>query len=340
MYLEKYDLSGRVAVVTGGGRAIGLACCHALAEAGARVVIADIESETAAEGQAELVKAGLEVDTVLLDVTRPDQVTAVAGQLDASHGGIDILVNNAGIARSGVKAEEVADEHWLNVIDVNLNGVFWCCRAFGGEMLKRGRGAVVNIGSMSGFIVNKPQQQSFYNASKAAVHHLTRSLAAEWGDRGVRINAVAPTYIETPLTRFRHGRSGALPGLAGEHTHAAGRTARRDRLGGAVPGLGRRQPDDRQHRAGRWGVLLLVGNWGLAARPWAAGPTPPPPGRTTRRRGDSRPRRTNRRRGRADGQACGRPALPARPSVTVHSTLSASSLSGAVPAMKSSPSRR
>ena len=202
MYLEKYDLTGRVAVVTGGGRAIGLACCHALAEAGARVVIADIDSETAAEGQAELAKAGLEVDTVLLDVTRPDQVTAVAGQLDASHGGVDILVNNAGIARSGVKAEEVADEHWLNVIDVNLNGVFWCCRAFGGEMLKRGRGAVVNIGSMSGFIVNKPQEQSFYNASKAAVHHLTRSLAAEWGDRGVRINAVAPTYVETPLTRF------------------------------------------------------------------------------------------------------------------------------------------
>jgi len=202
MYLEKYDLTGRVAVVTGGGRAIGLACCHALAEAGARVVIADFDPETSAEGQAELAKAGLEVDTVLLDVTKPNQVTAVAGQLVASHGGVDILVNNAGIARSGVKAEEVADEHWLNVIDVNLNGVFWCCRAFGGEMLKRGKGAVINIGSMSGFIVNKPQQQSFYNASKAAVHHLTKSLAAEWGERGVRINAVAPTYIETPLTRF------------------------------------------------------------------------------------------------------------------------------------------
>ncbi len=202
MYLEKYDLSGRVAAVTGGGRAIGLACSQALAEAGAKVVIADIDPAVAAEGQAELAKLGLEADTIPLDVTDPDQVTAVAAEIVARHGAVDILVNNAGIARSGVPAEQVADEHWRNVIDVNLNGVFWCCRAFGGHMLTAGKGAVVNIGSMSGFIVNKPQEQSFYNASKAAVHHLTRSLAAEWGERGVRVNAVAPTYIETPLTKF------------------------------------------------------------------------------------------------------------------------------------------
>ena len=202
MYLEKYDLTGRVAVVTGGGRGIGLACSQALAEAGARVVIADIDPDMAAEGQAELDRAGLRAETMALDVTRPDDVTAAAERIVADHGGIDILVNNAGIARSGVPAEQVADEHWLNVIDVNLNGVFWCCRAFGNHMLKAGKGAIVNIGSMSGFIANKPQEQSFYNASKAAVHHLTKSLAAEWGARGVRINAVAPTYIETPLTRF------------------------------------------------------------------------------------------------------------------------------------------
>jgi NAD(P)-dependent dehydrogenase (short-subunit alcohol dehydrogenase family) len=87
-------------------------------------------------------------------------------------------------------------------MEVNVDVLFWCCRAFGRQMLTRGTGSIVNIGSMSGFIVNKPQPQSFYNASKAAVHHLTRSLAAEWGARGVRVNAVAPTYIETPLTSF------------------------------------------------------------------------------------------------------------------------------------------
>jgi len=202
MYLEKYNLKGRTAVVTGGGRGIGLACCQALAEAGAKVVIADVDAAVAAEGQAALKKAGLAADIAQLDVTKSNDVTACADALNKNYGAIDILVANAGIARSGTGGEEVTDEHWLNVIDVNLNGVFWCNRAFGRHMLARKRGAIVNIGSMSAIIVNKPQKQAYYNASKAAVHHLTKSLAAEWAERGVRVNAVAPTYIETPLTRF------------------------------------------------------------------------------------------------------------------------------------------
>ena len=202
MYLEKYDLKGRNAVVTGGGRAIGLACSTALAEAGAHVVIADRDGNVCEEGKAELARLGYSADAIVLDVTDPDAVNAAADSLNAKFGAIDILVNNAGIARSGVAAEDVTDEHWLDVINVNLNGVFWCARAFGRAMLARQRGVIVNTGSMSGFISNKPQKQSFYNASKAAVHHLTRSLAGEWADRGVRVNAVAPTYIETPLTRF------------------------------------------------------------------------------------------------------------------------------------------
>ncbi len=199
MYLEKLKLDGRVAVVTGGGRAIGLACTEALAEAGARVVIAEVDADNGASGQAALKKLGIDADVVMMDVTRPDQVTRVADELQASHGGVDILVCNAGIARSGTPAEELSDEHWLNVNDVNYNGVFWCYRAFGRHMIARRRGSIVNIGSMSGFIVNRPQKQSYYNASKAAVHHLTRSLAAEWAAHGVRVNAVAPTYIDTPM---------------------------------------------------------------------------------------------------------------------------------------------
>ena len=202
MYLEMFKLNGRVALVTGGGRAIGLACVEALAEAGAKVIIADFDVKVAAEGQAAMKAKGHDVETVIMDVTKTDQVNKVADDVVKRHGKIDILVNNAGIARSETPAEKVADEHWLNVLDVNLNGTFWCCRAFGKHMLAKKSGAIVNIGSMSGFIVNKPQEQSYYNASKAAVHHLTKSLAAEWGARGVRVNAVAPTYIATPLNEF------------------------------------------------------------------------------------------------------------------------------------------
>jgi NAD(P)-dependent dehydrogenase (short-subunit alcohol dehydrogenase family) len=199
MYLEKFKLDGKTAIITGAGQGIGLACAEALAEAGAKVVIADRDPQLADTGCESLKAKGLDAEIVIMDVTDSKRVTEVADQLAARYGGIDILVNSAGIARSETPAEEVADEHWNNVIDVNLNGTFWCCRAFGKHMLDAKSGSIVNIGSMSGFIVNKPQEQCYYNASKAAVHHLTKSLAAEWGARGVRVNAVAPTYIATPL---------------------------------------------------------------------------------------------------------------------------------------------
>jgi NAD(P)-dependent dehydrogenase (short-subunit alcohol dehydrogenase family) len=199
VFMEKLKLDGRVAVVTGGGRSIGLSCCLALAEAGAKVVIADFDSAVAESGRAEMKKAGFDADVALMDVTKSDQVEKAAGDIEKRHGRVDILVANAGIARSGTAAESVPDELWLNVNDVNLNGVFWTNRSFGKRMIARKSGAIVNIGSMSGYIVNWPQKQSYYNASKAAVHHLTRSLATEWAEYGVRVNAVAPTYIDTAL---------------------------------------------------------------------------------------------------------------------------------------------
>lgn len=202
MYLEKLRLDGRVAVVTGGGQGIGASCARALGEAGAKVVVADLSPERAEASAQALCSLGIEASGAVLDVTRSADVDGLAARVAAKHGRIDVLVNNAGVAKSDVRAEDTSDDHWRFHMDVNVDGLFWCCRAFGRQMLAQGKGSIVNIGSMSGFIVNKPQPQSFYNASKAAVHHLTRSLAAEWGPRGVRVNAVAPTYIETPLTAF------------------------------------------------------------------------------------------------------------------------------------------
>jgi len=200
MFFEKFRMDGQVAVVTGGGRGIGLSCAEALAEAGARLVIIDREDTLAQSGKQALAAKGFTAEAIVVDVTDSAQVTKAAEDIATRHGRIDVLVANAGIARTGTAAEDTPDELWLNVNDVNYNGVFWCNRAFARPMLKVGRGSIVNIGSMSGYIVNRPQLQTYYNASKAAVHHLTTSLAAEWASRGVRVNAVAPTYIESEMT--------------------------------------------------------------------------------------------------------------------------------------------
>ncbi len=253
MYLEKLKLDGRVAVVTGGGQGIGAASAQALGEAGAKVIVAEMLPERVQSSVEALKKLGIDAHGQVLDVTRSADVDAAAAAIVRDHGHVDVLVNNAGVAKSDVRAEDTSDEHWRFHMDVNVDGLFWCCRAFGKQMLAQGKGSIVNIGSMSGVIVNKPQPQSFYNASKAAVHQLTKSLAAEWGARGVRVNAVAPTYIETPLTAFGIKENPEMYKVWLEMTPMAPRRpAGRGRLGGAFPRLRCLQPDDRRDRPRRW----------------------------------------------------------------------------------------
>ncbi len=202
MYLNKMCMSDRVAVVTGGTSGIGLAICHALCEAGATVIALTNDMSQHTDAQDFIQQQGYNIHILPLDVTDSEWVKTVCNDIETTFGFVDCLINNAGIVPTWQGAEAVTDEVFLKVMDVNLNGMMWCCRSFGSRMLKWGHGTIVNMGSMSGIINNIPQKQCYYNISKAGVHHLTKCLAAEWADKGVRVNCVAPTYIETPLTKF------------------------------------------------------------------------------------------------------------------------------------------
>jgi NAD(P)-dependent dehydrogenase (short-subunit alcohol dehydrogenase family) len=198
--LSAFTLTGRVAVVTGGARGIGRAVADILIHAGARVAVADRDSEAAGKAAEELnaIRADAAV-AVEMDVTSKASIRAASDGFKRKLGVVDILVNNAGIVKNA-PALDVTEEDWLGVLDVNLNGVFYCSQIFGAEMVAAGRGAIVNIASICGSVPVHPQPQAAYNASKAGVNLLTKSLAVEWAKTGVRVNAVAPGYVSTELT--------------------------------------------------------------------------------------------------------------------------------------------
>lgn len=194
---ELFGLAGKVAVVTGGGRGIGQAVALGLAKAGAEVAL--LSRSGADETLAMIAKAGGKAYYIATDVIVEEQVDRAFAEILRRSGSLDIVFNNAGICMHQSTAEATIAE-FREVIDVNLTGEFIVARAAGKIMIERGiKGSIINMASMSGSICNIPQWQCSYNASKAAVIHMTRSLAAEWAEHGIRVNSISPGYIATPM---------------------------------------------------------------------------------------------------------------------------------------------
>lgn len=195
---DMFGLTGKVAVVTGGGRGIGQVVAHGFAQAGAEVALL---SRSGADETLSLIgKSGGKAYYIETDVTKEESVQAALDEIVKRSGSLDIVFNNAGICKhQGTVEGSVAD--FREVIDVNLTGEYIVARAAGTIMIQRGiKGSIINMASMSGSIVNIPQWQCSYNASKAAVIHMTRSLAAEWAAYGIRVNSISPGYIGTPMS--------------------------------------------------------------------------------------------------------------------------------------------
>ncbi|WP_432544899.1 SDR family NAD(P)-dependent oxidoreductase [Kineococcus sp. SYSU DK002] len=197
--LDRFSLTGRVALVTGGYKGLGRGFAQALAEAGADVAVAARDEDACVAAAAEIAAStGRRTLGLRLDVTSRPEVEAAVARVTERLGRLDVLVNNAGTCVHR-PALEVTDDEYDDVITTNVKGVWLPSVVAARWMADHGGGNIVNVGSISAHIVNRPQLQPVYNASKAAVHQLTKSLAAEWAPLGIRVNAIAPGYVKTEM---------------------------------------------------------------------------------------------------------------------------------------------
>eukprot|EP00308_Calcidiscus_leptoporus_P024765 CAMPEP_0119374414 /NCGR_PEP_ID=MMETSP1334-20130426/30585_1 /TAXON_ID=127549 /ORGANISM="Calcidiscus leptoporus, Strain RCC1130" /LENGTH=597 /DNA_ID=CAMNT_0007392481 /DNA_START=28 /DNA_END=1821 /DNA_ORIENTATION=+ len=196
--LERMRLDGKVALVTGAGQGIGRAFAHALGEAGATLMVVDLDLARAEQVVKELLAKGIQAAALRTNVASEAEVAAMVEKTVATFGGLDIAVNNAGVNKNSA-AEDTPVAEWDMTFNVNTRGVFMCCQQEARHMLKHGGGKIINTASMASLIVPHPQKQAAYNASKSAVVKLTQSLGCEWASRGINVNCISPGIVDTPL---------------------------------------------------------------------------------------------------------------------------------------------
>ena len=228
---ELFGLTGRVAVVTGASSGLGVGFARALAQAGASLVLAARRADRLEALAAELGEAGVEVLPVTCDVTDSSQVEALKDACLERFGKVDILVNNAGTTEV-VPAEDETEEAFLRVLNVNLNGSFYCAQRFGRVMLEAGSGSIINVASIFGFVGSGSIPQAGYAASKGAVVNMTRELAAQWARRGVRVNGIAPGFFKSEMTEEMFSDERSMSWL--RKKTPAGRAGEVEELAGAV----------------------------------------------------------------------------------------------------------
>lgn len=225
-----FDLTGTVAVVTGAGRGLGRAMAAGLAAYGAEVVLCGRTAETLAATADDLTAQGAKVWWKTADVSREEDVAALLAAVLDRHGHVDTLVNNAGVNPIYKAAERTSLADWQTIIDVNLTGVYLCCRHFGTAMLERGRGSVISVSSVAGHVGLRKTLP--YNAAKGGVELMTKSLAIDWAPRGVRVNCIAPGFFETDLTAGMREHAALSERLLGQTP--MGRFGKADELVGAA----------------------------------------------------------------------------------------------------------
>lgn len=197
--LDRFRLDGKTVIVTGGNRGIGRGISEGMADVGANVVIANRDEDSGTAAAEEIAaEYGIETLAVPTDITEREDVEALVDATVDEFGGVDALVNNAGITIN-TPAEEMSEDEWDQVMDINLKGLFFCTKFAGQRMIDAGGGSIVNISSISAFIANHPQPQVSYNASKAGVEGFTHQLAEEWAEHGIRINNINPGYVWTDI---------------------------------------------------------------------------------------------------------------------------------------------